>query len=189
MGISLSWVALTDGSPNQLRDSLGFELTDQSEEYPESPFVEATLPSKIHLIILNKGEVSEKQLVEASNASEIIHGMVDDHCMVSSLACWKNGEECWYVAHDEPKGGILDLQVRGDLPSVFDDIKEEQFKAQEDEGGAGSEVDYIFDIPVYLGDKLVGFRSDADVEYEVDNPYKVLRKKKGSGLFGLFKKG
>ncbi len=92
---------------------------------------------------------------------EIIVVNVDETVMFSYAEHWKSGKMQWGISHDGQRG-VRDLEVDGEPPAWFEELKSKYFKMQE----AGSDqVDYIFGVPTEMAGRLSGFwidRGDPD---------------------------
>jgi len=79
--------------------------------------------------------------------------------MFSAAHCYANRQEAWSVSHDGARGRY-DISAHGALPLAFAPIKTRLNARQDESGGAASDVDYTFDIPVELAAELTGYRHD-----------------------------
>ncbi len=106
--------------------------------------------------------------------------------MASSSEYWSEGSQKWRISHegdDGPKG----LDVSGDPPAVFPQIKEEMETKQVEEGGEQAEIDYIFEIPLLVAKSMTGFKHDDD---DCPDEFEIMsRPSPRGGLFSrLFRK-
>ena len=79
--------------------------------------------------------------------------------MVSAAYGYDRGNAQWSVIHDAQQG-ISDLSLSGSPPVELNYIRERLSGEQQDAGGEGADVDYIFDIPVELAATVCGYRHD-----------------------------
>ncbi|HEY5971477.1 MAG TPA: hypothetical protein VIT22_05805 [Pseudoxanthomonas sp.] len=82
--------------------------------------------------------------------------------MFSSVTSYSNGlQTC--VEH-EAQQGIYHLSTTGSLPAQLDDAHAKLKQEQDDAGGTGADLDYIFDVPVAIAQAITSYRHDLDVE-------------------------
>jgi hypothetical protein len=177
MGFSLEWLAVKNGARDSVIAPLGLRATGQREEIPESDLTGTSLPGGWYMIVSNHGSpalMEEKMLARASAQSEVVCCFVEEHCMCSSAQGWRNGSQTWSVFHEAATGGISHLETKGDLPAVFNAIRDRQYAKQEAAGGSKAGVDYIFDIPVELAHELTGYRHDVAIPELGDRAFEVL---------------
>ena len=164
MGYSLSWLAVKGKPPQAVRDELGLRLTGEREEIPEADLSGVEMPTGWYLIVSNRTEqvASEVAMRSLSSGSQLVTCFVEEHVMVSSATCWKDGRKTWSVTHDaQEQRDHLDAQ--GDLPPVFASILADLKAKQREADANNQEVDFIFDGPVELARTIVGYRYDQDV--------------------------
>ena len=174
MGYSISWVAVRGSDEDAINSALGIRATEEREDIPESSCTAAQLPNGWHIVFFNEGcdavERYAKRLLSA--APEAVTCYVEEHVMCSGVAGWTAGTKDWEVSHESEKG-IFHLSQDGSVPAEFAGIHERLKTEQESNGGEGSDVDYIFDVPVELAKAIVGFRHDEDPDYDGEDPWKV----------------
>jgi len=187
---------LRGGSLEAVCAVFGVRPTGQREEIPESDIVAAALPSGWRLVVINGNVIPERILEELSRQGEVVYCFVEDHVMFSCASRWSSGNEVWRVAHDGCEKGMFHLEVKGQPPARLETIRRKMLDRQEADGGAKSDVDHIYEVPVELAKELTGFRHDEDVPgangamYEVLEPVKDARRKMPVGnLFRDFFKG
>lgn len=175
MGFSLSWAAVRGKLIDTVLSELGLVRTDETEEFPESPFTLAELPDGWRLIAANRdvNGFSGMQMTGLSLGGEVVTCAVEQRVMYSAASGWRNGSRIWQVDHDAQQN-LLHLRHSGTLPVQFEEIRRRFLKEQAAEDEAGEEVDCIFEIPVELARALTGFRFDRPDE--VVNTFTVLAK-------------
>jgi hypothetical protein len=89
----------------------------------------------------------------------VLSCQVEKHVMFSAARCYSNGREAWSVWYNSQRGRY-DLSTRGTPPAEFAPIRIRLNANQDDSGGATSNVDHIFDIPVELAFELTGYSHD-----------------------------
>lgn len=177
MGWSCSWIAVRGKEPAALLTSLGMHLSQEREEFPESPWTAASLRAGWFLVFCSNhcdpARFKSPALADLSADCELVHSSVEEHVMFSSTAYWRHGKQVWQIVHDAQKE-IYHLHTSGDLPAYFFHIRPQLFAEQEAEGGATADVDLIFDIPLQVGAELTGFRHDHACPADEADPYQVV---------------
>jgi hypothetical protein len=102
--------------------------------------------------------------------------------MASSAELWTGGERKWLISH-EGVGGPKGLSFCGILPEGFETIKTEMEARQFKAGGDGADVDYIFEIPLLMAKKIVGFKHDEVCPHVIRNEFRIMTKQRPSGGF------
>jgi hypothetical protein len=92
------------------------------------------------------------------------------------------------VLRDSSGGGIDHLEVKGDPPAPFSEIKDGQCSKQLSAGGSKAGVDYIFDIPVDLAQSLTGYRHDRDIPGASKRGFEVLEATEATAKRSWFKR-
>jgi hypothetical protein len=184
VGYSLSWIAVKQSSPEQIHSALGVRPTGKREDFPESPITGAELPNGSYLVVFDREELNDRTLAKYSSSCELIHCFVEEHVMYSTVAAWKGGICVWSATHDAQEG-ILYLHLEGPVPPSATAIRERLMKEQQKNGGANSDVDYIFDIPVELAKELTGFRHDEEIEGLAGAAFEVLEPVGKTGSFKI----
>jgi hypothetical protein len=160
MGFSISWLAFKDKSKLDVLSLMSLADTGEPDDANESPFSGAELPTGWYIVFRNAlSSPRMKMLKSLSRDCSVLRCQVEEHIMFSGASLHTNGKLMWTVCHQSSKGAYH-LSAEGDLPETFGPIRDRLFKEQEENGGANSDVDYIFDIPVQLACELCGYRHD-----------------------------
>ena len=160
MGFSISWLAFKALSEMEVLKRTGFRDTGVYDEANESPFSLAELPTGWTILFANDFDYgSAEHLIALSAGAMIVACQAEEHVMFSAAHCCAEGRESWSVWHDCERGRY-DLSVRGALPAELEPIRKRLIAKQDESGGARSNVDYTFDIPVELACELTGYRHD-----------------------------
>ena len=176
MGYSLAWLAVRGKPPEAVREELGFTLTGEREEFPESPLSGAQIPGGWYLIVTQRsGYVAlDSTLEKLSSGCELVTCFLEEHVMCSFAAGWKDGRENWSLAHESAKGRG-NLVVKGEPPPEFYSIRDQlvlkQKESDLEEAASKSRygpADHIFDIPVQTATSLTGYRYDQSIPGLVD---------------------
>jgi hypothetical protein len=177
MGFAISWVAVSGKEPQRVLEELGLSRTGEKEEFPESQFTCAPLPSSWFLVFANSFDspiTSEKTLGSLSTDCKLISCQIEEHVMFSSITCYSNGSQTWRIEHDAQQG-IYHLSTIGSPPAQLDEIHAKLKAEQDNAGGTGADVDYIFDVPVAVAQAITSYRHDRDIEQAGPEPFEVLR--------------
>jgi hypothetical protein len=167
MGFSLSWAAVKGRTPVAVQEALSLRGTGATEEIPESEITAAHLPGGWYMIVSQHdclGFTKDKTLERLSSLGEVVTCFVEEHVMCSFAAYWRSGQRVWSVYHDcAGRSGNFGLDIKGEPPSVFAEIRDRLRSQQESAGGKKANVDYIFDVPVELACSATGYRHDQDI--------------------------
>ena len=79
--------------------------------------------------------------------------------MYSASCEWREGREAWAVVHSSEEA-IDHLAVRGDPPEGWRVVQDEHLEKQARE--LSGEVDYLYEVPLVIAQRVVGYRLDAD---------------------------
>jgi hypothetical protein len=160
MGFSISWVAFKNLSKAEVLKRGGFRDSGTEDEANEAPFSFAELPSGWVILFSNDFDYGDAEhLVRLSSGAMVLSCQVEEHVMFSAVHCYSNGREAWSVWHNSTRGRY-DLSTRGTPPAELAPIKIRLNAKQNESGGATSDVDHTFDIPVELAAELTGYRHD-----------------------------
>jgi len=186
MGYSQSWLAVNGKGRATVLEALGLRATGTREEIAESPVAGAERPSGWYLVVTDRSGhrlTRDSVLQTLSAGCEVVAGDVEEHVMVSVAAGWKDGRLAWSVEHDGQRG-MQHLVTKGEMPAAFASIRDELQSKQEEAGGPKADVDYIFDLPVELARTLTGYRHDAAIKGEHDEPFEVLAETSSTASIG-----
>jgi hypothetical protein len=160
MGFSISWLAFKALNKNEVLKRTGFWDTGVKDEANQSPFSLAELPTGWTILFSNDFDYgSAEHLIGLSAGAVVVACQAEEHIMFSAAHCCADGRESWSVWHDSGRG-LYDLSTRGALPAEFAPIRRRLAAKQDESGGARSDVDYTFDVPVELARELTGYRHD-----------------------------
>ena len=102
-----------------------------------------------------------KRVLELSRLGLVVGCQFEDKVEMASIASEaKDGVELWRVAHVADP--IYRLDVSGEPPAEFADIRERIFREQEKVDAGKSSVDHIFDIPLDVAKAACGYRADEE---------------------------
>lgn len=192
MGYSLSWAAIKGSTSATVLEALALRGTGETEELPESEITGAQLSGGWYLIIAQRDCLEftkEKVLEQLSNLGEVVTCFVEEHGMCSHAACWRGGQRVWSVYHDSGGwGGNLDVDIKGEPPPAFAEIRARLTSEQEAAGGKKAGVDCIFDVPVELARSEVGYRHDQDISELSKLAFEILARTQPSPKASWFKR-
>jgi hypothetical protein len=164
MGYALSWLA-TSAPAQTTRDLLGLRPTGAQATLPTVPFAGAALSNGWYLVVAGTCDASliaAPTLALLSAQAEVVACAIEEHVMFSRACAWSKGAEVWSVAHDAQRTRF-DLETSGALPPFFAELRD-QILAPPAAEDHDSDVDYIFDVPLAVAQRLTGFKHDADGE-------------------------
>jgi hypothetical protein len=163
MGYSLSWLAIRlDAGAAHAR--LALEATSNAVDPGDAPFVGGALPGGWYLVAAQGCDheiVSDAFLHTASAGASAVACSVEEHVMFCSAAAWSGGRELWRVSHAGDRD-IRSLDVRGEPPPELAAIRDAQ-AAKQDAEGADPQVDWYFEIPLLLAQRISGFKHDEEL--------------------------
>jgi len=90
---------------------------------------------------------------------EVVICDVEEHVMFVSASAFTNGSLTWRIVHDAQESQDH-LTVTGSPPESFAQIREEELARADSD----REVDFVFEIPIRVAQKVVGFRHDGSAE-------------------------
>lgn len=167
MGFSLSWAAVRGSTPAAVQEVLSLRRTGATEEIPESEITAAHLPNGWYVVVSQHDCLEftkDGTLERLSSLGEVVTCFVAEHVMCSHAAYWRSGRRVWSVYHDcAGRSGNFGLDIKGEPPSFFAEIRDRLGLEQEAAGGKKAGVDDIFDVPVELAYSLTGYRHGQDI--------------------------
>ena len=161
MGVSISWLAVSDMEPEAIHKQLGLLASREFDADIKYPFAGRVLPSGWYLVVANRCDspmVRDDMLSSLSMSARVVAASIEEHVMYCFSACWLNGKQEWRVQHEAEKGNTH-LDVSGVPPEELETLRQGALARQlchDDEIG----VDYVFDVPLELAKRVVGFRHD-----------------------------
>src|SRR5688572_13073995 len=161
MGVSISWLAVSDMEPDAIHKQLGLLSSREFDPDIKYPFAGRVLPSGWYLVVANRCDspmVRDDMLSSLSMSARVVAASIEEHVMYCFSTCWMNGKQEWRVQHEAEKG-TRHLEVSGVPPEDLETLRQGALARQlchDDEIG----VDYVFDVPLELARRVVGFRHD-----------------------------
>ncbi|MDB5425828.1 MAG: hypothetical protein JWQ29_3244 [Phenylobacterium sp.] len=164
MGWMCSWVAVQGAAKSELLDALSLIETGEAVE-PGSRSARMSCAERPGgwLILFSEDFdwAGRDRVLELSRFGLVVGCQFEDKVEMTSIArAARNGEELWRVSHiNDPK---YRLDVSGEPPTELASIRERLFREQDEDGGEGSSVDFIHDIPLEVAKAVCGYRADED---------------------------
>ncbi|MBL8213654.1 MAG: hypothetical protein JNK87_23245 [Bryobacterales bacterium] len=161
MGFAISWLGVRGLPAEEVLTQLGLRRTDAAAGCDAALTTVATHGGWT-IVFSNEFDpplFADDSCRRLSAAAEVVRVHVEEHVMFAAASFWQGGACRWQVERDCQKD-FDHLEATGDLPPFFAPIEREQKqKQQQDE-----EVDYLFDVPVLLAERVTGFRHDQHIE-------------------------
>src|SRR5215472_7624048 len=161
MGYSISWIAAR-APASDVCDRLGLRPTGEQVEIPEAPIAGARLSTGWYLVVAARCDhplITGRSLGLVSAEADVVACSIEEHVMYSQSSFWSGGGRVWSIAHDAQRS-IDHLEVSGELPPFFVEIRNRRFGEQSAQRGAAPAVDFVFDVPLEVAQRLVGFKHD-----------------------------
>jgi hypothetical protein len=162
MGYAISWLAVRDADREKLTANLSLVATPETTYFGESSFAGRTIASGWFVLSMNQCShpfVLPETLKRLTGLNEIVACCIEERAKYSTAELWRKGVEVWRLVH-EAEIDMLHLAETGALPGRFSTMRNEYFARQAAKGGARSDTDYIFDIPLDMAKSIVGFKHD-----------------------------
>ncbi|MCC6535954.1 MAG: hypothetical protein IT162_00285 [Bryobacterales bacterium] len=165
MGYAISWLAVRQDEETAALAALELIATHVSHHEPDAvhPWYATRTTAGWTVIWSNLYAPERFATFAEAHAGDVIVCDVEEHAMAICLEAYRDGELLWRVEHDAQEGAGH-LYVEGAPPPEFAAIRAEILAALPD-----PEVDRIFEIPVRLGEAVVGFKhvGGADHRFEL----------------------
>jgi len=169
MSFALAWFAVQGIAKDDLLDRAGFTDTEELDEYFDQDHSGGELPGGWYVIVTNElSLVDPARLAQWSVGGRLVAVVIHEETTNTLATEWKDGKLVWSVSHDGSEGGD-ELAVEGQLPDVFEELKQEAVTAQLDAKEEGGDVNFVFDIPLDLAAEITGFRHD-ELGFDDDIP-------------------
>lgn len=174
MGFRICYIA-SKLDPNEMVAALGLQIVGNEDEMPDSSWWIAVLKKSGWSVLWSEDEEfgarSRDQLADLSHKADLVHCEVNETVMWSSSEFWSKGKSVWNVTHAGDGDDRFDLNTKGELPSQFSDIKEQQFQTQKNEE---EDVDHIFEIPLDLAKSYIGFRHEDFLQRDDVDEFRII---------------
>ncbi len=175
MSFALAWFAVQGIGKDDFLDRAGFTDTEELDEYFDQDHSGGELAGGWYVVVTSElGLADPARFAQWSADGRLVAVVIHEDTANTLATEWRDGKLVWSVSHDGSDGGE-ELAVEGQLPEVFEELKQEAIAAQtelrtdadgEDEG---EEVNFVFDIPLDLAAEITGFRHD-ELGFDDDIP-------------------
>lgn len=174
MGFALAWIAVQGVSKDEFLERAGFDDTGEVDEYFEEEHSGGELPGNWYVVVTSDlGLIEAGKLASWSAGGRLVAVVVHEDAMNALATEWRDGRQVWSVSHDGAEGGDT-LEVEGQLPDVFEELRLEAMAVQAESAGQG--VNFVFDVPLDLAAEVTGFRHD-ELGFDDDvAPFTVLER-------------
>ncbi len=154
MGLQLSWIAVKDGSMEDILDRLGLEIIGEAtDEIGLDRACGRTEEGWSIVAMVDWPKQPDKTMAMVAPAGSALFGAMTEIAMFSELRGFENGRPSWSVKRDCDKEGV---EVKGSPPAPFDELR---LTLEERQAAAGDErVDHLFDLPQNLSARLCGYQ-------------------------------
>lgn len=170
MGFRVLLIRILGKSPATIHEEYGVIPTEEFEELPESPVAGAVMPQGGYLLYINDWIVPDDRVFAKLSLGATLAACYVNETVGDSFACnWSKGIEQWTAHHDSHQSSEH-LEVTGQLPPEFPEIRDRLFDLRKDE----SQVDYVFDVPVELFVAMGGIHYSEDIPGAGPKPWQVL---------------
>jgi hypothetical protein len=178
MGISLVWLAAQGIDTEEFLERLAFEDTGEIDPYFEHDHSGGALPGGWYVILSgDMGLIETGKLAKWSAGARLVAVAVHEETQTSLASEWREGRLAWSASHDGAEGGDR-LDVEGELPALFEELRREA-EALAAEAGSASEdgaFSLAFSLPLDLAADITGFRHD-EIGFDDDiGPFTVLER-------------
>lgn len=106
--------------------------------------------------------VDSKERARLSLGREVWFCVLEEHTMFSECSFWRDGVEIWGICHDPDAGGVYHLEERGNLPEIYDEIRNARLKEQEMLRGEDAGIDVMISVPMDLCERMTSYGGGDD---------------------------
>ena len=174
MGFRICYLA-SQADPDQFAQALGLTPVETRKKMPDGEWWVARLKQSGWSILWSEdpqfASVVEKRLAEFSKTHPAYLCEVNETSMWSAASFYRNGSRVWQVSHAGDGPEIYDLNATGALPPEFETLKAQHFATQKADDGS---VDHIFEIPLDLAAREIGFRHEDYLRTDDVDAFSVL---------------
>ncbi len=153
MGLQLSWIAVKDGSMEDILDRLDLEvIAEATDEIGLDLAFGMTKQGWSVVVMEDWPKKPDKTMAMVAPEGSALFGAMTEIAMFSELRGFENGRLSWSITRDCDKEGV---EVKGSPPPPFDEVRRTLEARQ---AAAGDEqVDHLFDLPQDLSARLCGY--------------------------------
>lgn len=160
MGQALTWIAVRGKDAAQILADLDASPTGEQGGLAEHGLAACPLGGGWYAVAATEAGHrwgGPDWLAALSAGAELVACQVEEHLMFASAEGWRAGERRWRVVHDAQQGQGH-LLAEGELPPAYAGIAAEHRALMA--AAPGSAVDHLFEVPLKLAQRLVGFKHD-----------------------------
>ncbi len=162
MGFAASWIAVRGLVREDLILRCGLQPAAEGVTMEEARYAIGRRKDDCWVIVAFRDyEFAEPQRLQPlSEAGEAVGVQVEEHVMVSAIYAYDHGRPVWCVFHNGGDEGADHLITEGTPPPIVNEVVGELRRQQAED--PTNEVDYLFEAPNILGQRLFDYRIDED---------------------------
>jgi hypothetical protein len=160
---SRSWLGVRGKTTESILADLELKASDTPVTRRGSFAIEGAMADNGWYLIVAHGYghrlIQEPMLARLSAACEVLTCTCEERSLESKATGWRDGKRLWtigYAGEDNPN----EVVAEGDLPIGFAPLKQEQVAKSEAEDAGDLLLDPLFEIPLELFHRAVGYRPD-----------------------------
>ena len=162
MGFAASWIGVRGLDRDDLIQRCGLQPAAQGVTMDGARYAIGRRKDDWWVVVAFRDyEFAEPQRIQPlSEAGEAVGVQIEEHVMVSALYAYDRGRPIWCVFHNGGDEGADHLVLEGTPPPVLDEVVADLRRQQEED--PTDEVDYLFEAPYILSQRLFDYRIDDD---------------------------
>jgi hypothetical protein len=159
---SRTWLAVTGKTTEQILSDLDLRAGMAVTRQDGFALIGASSDAGWYLIVgdgFDHRLIQEPVLTKLSAGCEVLTCTCEVRNLSSAASGWRNGRRLWtvgYEGEDKPD----EVAASGELPAGFAALKQEQIGKSEAEDAGDLLLDPLFEIPLELVNRAVGYRPD-----------------------------
>jgi hypothetical protein len=166
MGFRTGWVAVQVVGLEHALAQIGWVDTQRRTDFMETGLYGFELPG--WAVVVGSGfdyrhRVRPEMAQQLSRLGFAVHLTHSDGDMDGEITGFRDGSELWRVTYSGTRG-VSEPVPHGEVPPMLKAILARCSAAQEEAGGRSAGVDYMYEVVIELGDEIVGFRHDRDLD-------------------------
>ncbi len=171
MGTSTSWIAAHGATLDELASRLDLERSSDSSSGDAIAYEAVILANGwiifVHRMVENGVVAQPKLLADLSREWRVVGCDEESHVMYSAASEWLDGRETWAAFHSSEEAADH-FELRGAPPPESNGVRDEFLAKHAAASAAGENVDYVYEIPLVLAHRAVGFRVDVIENDDLD---------------------
>lgn len=158
MGARLNWLAVKDADKAALLNELGLTESGIASDELRAPLACAEFPDGWLVLVSSEMALDLDEALPIASKDGLALGCeAEEHVMFSRLRAFHARAPVWNLTHD-PHVDPDDIIVEGEPPPPFEELRAAMAAMQA--AHSDEAVDYMFDLPVRLGQQLCGYAYD-----------------------------